>query len=83
MAYELDLPSALAPTQPLFHVSVLKKCIGDPLSIHPIEGLGTDENLSYEKVLVEILDSQVKKFRNKEVVYVNVLRRTNLVEGET
>ena len=44
---------------------MLKKFIGDPVSILPIEGIGVDENLSYEKVPVEILDRQVKKLTNK------------------
>ncbi|KAL3363282.1 hypothetical protein AABB24_012529 [Solanum stoloniferum] len=83
VAYELDLPSELAPVHPVFHVSMLKKCIGDPVSILPLESLGVDENLSYEKVPVEILDRQVKKLRNKEVVSVKVLWRNQLVEGGT
>ena len=57
----------------MFHVSMLKKYISDPVYILPIEGLGVDENLSYEEVTVEILDSQVKKLRNKEVASVKVL----------
>ena len=39
VAYELMLPSELASVHPVFHVSMLKKCIGDPESILPIEGL--------------------------------------------
>ena len=41
------------------------------------------ENLSYEEVLVEILDRQVKRLRNKEVASVKVLWRNHLVEGAT
>lgn len=49
----------LASVHPVFHVSILKKCIGDlTTSIVTIEGLGVKENLSYEEVLVEILDRQ-------------------------
>ena len=40
------------------------------MSILPIEGLGVDKNLFYEEVLVEILDRQVEKMRNKEVASV-------------
>ena len=83
VAYELKLPSELASIHPVFHISLLKKCIGDPISILPIEGLGVDENLSYEEVPVEILDFQVKKCRNKEVASVKVLRRNHVVEGAT
>ena len=59
VASELKSPSELSLVHPLFHVSMLKKCIGDPVSILPIEGFGVDENLSYEEVVVEILDLQV------------------------
>ena len=72
VAYELKLLSGLASVHPVFHIFMVKKCIGDPVSILPSEGLGVDENLSYEEVPVEILDLQVKKFRNKEVASVKV-----------
>ena len=62
---------------------MLKKCIGDLESILPIEGLVVKDNLSYEEVPVQILDRQVKKLRNKEVVSVNVLWKNHLVEGAT
>ena len=44
IAYEMKLPSKLASVHPVFHVSMLKKCIGDPESILPIEGLGVKDN---------------------------------------
>ena len=62
---------------------MLKKCINDPESILPIEVLGVKDNLSYEEVLVQILDSQVKIFWNKEEVSVKVLWKNHLVEGAT
>lgn len=67
----------------MFHVSILKKRIGDTESINHIEGLGVEENISYEEVLVEILDSKVQRLRNKEMVSVNVLWKNHLVEGAT
>ena len=42
MVVDLKLCSEFASVHPMFHVSMLKKCIGDPLSILPIEGLGVD-----------------------------------------
>ena len=39
VAYDLRLPSELASVHLVFHVSMLKKCIGVPESILPIEGL--------------------------------------------
>ena len=55
------LPSELALVHSVFNVSVLKKCIGDSEFIVPIEGLGSKNNLSFEKVPVQILDRKVKK----------------------
>ena len=44
---------------------MLKKCIDDPESVLSIEGLGVDNNLSYEEIMTEIFDRQVKKLINK------------------
>ena len=73
VAYELVLPTKLASVHPVFHVSMLKKCLGDPASIVPIEVLGVDKDFSYEDVPIESLDRQVKRLRNKEVATMNVL----------
>nr|XP_025888382.1 uncharacterized protein LOC112942047 [Solanum lycopersicum] len=56
VACELKLPSELASVRLIFHVSMLKKCISDPESIVPIEGLGVKDNLSLEEVPVQIID---------------------------
>ena len=39
VAYELELPSNLALVYPIFHVSLLKKCIGDPSVIVPTQSI--------------------------------------------
>ncbi|XP_027772383.1 uncharacterized protein LOC114076883 [Solanum pennellii] len=83
VAYELKLPTELSSDHPVFHVSMLKKVIGDPKSIHPIEGLCVDENLSFEAISVESLDILVKKLRYKETTFVKVLWKNNLFEGAT
>ncbi|KAH0633114.1 hypothetical protein KY284_035900 [Solanum tuberosum] len=83
VAYELDLPNELASVHPVFHISMLKKCIRHSASIIPLVWLGVDEILSYEEVPVEILDWQVKRLRNKEISSVKVLWRNHLVEGAT
>ena len=62
---------------------MLKKCLGDPAAILPVEGLGIDEKLSYKEVPVKILDRQVKRLRNKEVSTVKVIWRNHIVEGAT
>lgn len=43
----------------VFYVSLLKKCVGDPISIVSLESVHVKESLSYEIFLVEILDHQV------------------------
>ncbi|WMV09622.1 hypothetical protein MTR67_003007 [Solanum verrucosum] len=44
---ELELPQELAAVHPVFHMSMLKKCIGDPLLIIPTEDIGIKDSLSY------------------------------------
>ncbi|WMV50782.1 hypothetical protein MTR67_044167 [Solanum verrucosum] len=39
VAYELELPVELAAVHLVFHVSLLKKCVGDPTSIMPLESV--------------------------------------------
>ena len=70
VAYELKLPRELTSAHPVFYVSMLKKWLGDPVCILPIERLEVNENLSYEEFPIEILDRQVIKLRNKEVAFV-------------
>ncbi|WMV25809.1 hypothetical protein MTR67_019194 [Solanum verrucosum] len=33
VAFEFELPAELATVQPVFHISLLKKCVGDPATI--------------------------------------------------
>ena len=48
-----------------------------------IEGLGMNENLSYEEVPLEIFDHQAKRLRNTKVASVKVLLRNYLFKGAT
>ena len=83
MAYKLELPVELAAVHPVFHISLLKKCVGDPTFIMPLESVALKDSLSYEDVLVEILDCQVRRLRNKEISSVKVLWRSQSIEGAT
>ncbi|WMV18890.1 hypothetical protein MTR67_012275 [Solanum verrucosum] len=67
VAYELKLPHELAAVHPVFHISMLKKCIGDPSLILPTESIRIKDNLSYEQIPVQILDRQVRRFRTIDV----------------
>ena len=65
VAYKLKPPSNLSLVHLVFHVSMFKKCVGDPESILPIEDLGVKDNLSYEEVPVHIIYRDVKRLRTK------------------
>ena len=73
LAYELELPQELAAVIPVFHISMLKKCMDAPSLIIPTENVAIDDSLFYEEVPFKILDRQIKKLRTKEVTSVNVL----------
>ena len=83
VAYELELPSELEFVHPVFHVSMLRKCIGDPSRVVPIKDVQVTEDLSYEEVTVAILDRQVRKLRTKDVASVKVLWRNKNMEEMT
>ena len=83
VAYELQLSSDLASVHAVFHVSLLKKCIGDPSVVVPIQSIGVQNNLSYKEIPVEILDYQTRKLRDKEVHLVKVLWQNQSIEGAT
>uniref|UniRef100_A0A1S3X8M3 Tf2-1-like SH3-like domain-containing protein n=1 Tax=Nicotiana tabacum TaxID=4097 RepID=A0A1S3X8M3_TOBAC len=53
VAYELELPQELAAVHPVFHVSMLKKVMGDPSLVVPTEIIGVKDNLFYEEIPVE------------------------------
>ncbi|WMV33148.1 hypothetical protein MTR67_026533 [Solanum verrucosum] len=53
---ELELPAELAAVHLVFNISLLKKCVGDPTFIVPLDSMAVKESLTYEDVPVEILD---------------------------
>ncbi|XP_070020848.1 uncharacterized protein [Nicotiana sylvestris] len=81
VAYELELSFELEFVHPVFHVSMLRKCIRDPSP--PIKCEQVTEDLSYEEASVAILDRQVRKLRTKDVASVKVLWRNKNMEEMT
>ncbi|XP_070054354.1 uncharacterized protein [Nicotiana tomentosiformis] len=65
VAYKLELSPEMLLVHPVFHVSMLKKVVGDSSAIVPVETIEVNEELSYEEIPVVILDRQVRKLRNK------------------
>ena len=81
VSYELELPQELAVVHPVFHISMSKKCKGDPSLIIPTEYIGNkDFNL---EIPILILDHQVHKLRIKEVASVKVQLRNQFVQEST
>ncbi|XP_055800364.1 uncharacterized protein LOC129869770 [Solanum dulcamara] len=77
VAYELDLPTDLEAVHPVFHVSMLRKFIGDPSRVFPVQDIQVTEELSYEEQPVAILDRQVRRLHTKDVASVKVLWPNN------
>ncbi|XP_019264847.1 PREDICTED: uncharacterized protein LOC109242447 [Nicotiana attenuata] len=65
------------------YVGPYRKVVGDPSLIVPVETIEVNEELTYEKIPVAILDRQVRKLRNKEIASVKVIWRNQQVEETT
>ncbi|XP_069145436.1 uncharacterized protein [Solanum lycopersicum] len=83
VAYEWEQLQELAVIHSVFHISMLKKCMGDLSLIVPTENVGIKDCLFYKEILVQILDRQVHKLRTKKFVSVKVLWRNQFVEEAT
>ncbi|TMW80507.1 hypothetical protein EJD97_018922 [Solanum chilense] len=75
-----EIPADIAAVRPVFHISLLMKCVDDPASIVPLESVVAKYNLYYEDLLVEILERQARRLRNKEVSSVKIFRRIQSVQ---
>ena len=67
LSYQLDLPIELSVGHAAFHISMLKKFMGNPSKIIKIEDIGINDNLPYEVILAQILDRHVCRSRTKIV----------------
>ena len=66
VSYELEFPTELAVAHLVFHISLLKKCVGDPSSIVPLESVEVKDSPSFEDVPIKIPDRQVRRMRTKK-----------------
>ncbi|XP_047253631.1 uncharacterized protein LOC124887759 [Capsicum annuum] len=62
-AYEIELPAELSAVYPVFNVCMLKKHIGDYVMVASSGIFGVRDNLTYDKIPVEILDYQMERTR--------------------
>ncbi|XP_070012832.1 uncharacterized protein [Nicotiana sylvestris] len=83
VAYRLALPPELSFIHPVFHVSMLRKCISDSSQVLEAPTIPFDEKLSYEEELAAIVNRQVRKIRSKKIVFVKILWRNHTIEEAT
>jgi hypothetical protein len=67
VAYQLKLPPQLSDVHDVFHVSQLKKCLCVPEEQIPMEDLDAEEDISYQKYHIKILETSERFMRNKKI----------------
>ena len=73
VAYRLKLPPELSRIHDTFHVSMLRKYILDPSHVLREQPVQLKENLTYEEILVHIVDRKEQVLRSKVIPLVKVL----------
>nr|GFB71615.1 putative reverse transcriptase domain-containing protein [Tanacetum cinerariifolium] len=72
VSYKLELPGELSRDHNTFHVSNLKKChANEPLAV-PLDGLHFDDKLHFVEEPVEIMDCEVKRLKQSQILLVKV-----------
>ena len=64
VAYELELSEELAAVHPVFHISLLKKCVGDPASVVPLESVAVKYSISMRMYQLRFL---TVRFEGREI----------------
>ncbi|GJW77985.1 putative reverse transcriptase domain-containing protein [Tanacetum coccineum] len=63
VAYRLRLPQELVGIHDTFHVSNLKKCLGDVKLHVPLEEIKIDKGLHFVEETIKVMDIEVKKLQ--------------------
>ncbi|XP_027774282.1 uncharacterized protein LOC114077983 [Solanum pennellii] len=80
VAYRLALPPNLSRVHLVFHVSMLKIYHGDGGYIIKWDSIVLDKDIQYEEEPIAILDSDVRKWKTKEIKSVKVQQKHSPVE---
>ena len=83
VAYKLKLPPELSRIHDTFHVSMLRKYIPDPSHVLREQPVQLKENLTYEEILVQIVDRKEQVLRSKIIPLVKVLWKNHEREAAT
>ncbi|XP_070030267.1 uncharacterized protein [Nicotiana sylvestris] len=79
VAYELALPPSLSGVHLVFHVSMLRKYVGDLSHVLDFSTLQLDSDKTYSVESMAILDRQVRKLRSKNISSLKVQWRGQVV----
>ncbi|CAN6441134.1 unnamed protein product [Victoria cruziana] len=71
-AYSLALPPHLSQVHNVFHISMLRKYLPDPNRQTEQIDVQVDERLTVPEMPMRIVDEQVRKLRNKQILMVKV-----------
>ena len=83
VAYRIALFPELSHIHDVFHVSMLRKYVHDPAHVINHYPLDVREDLSYVKILIEIVDRRDQVLRNKVIPLVRVVWRNHSYEEST
>jgi hypothetical protein len=73
VAYKIHLPSQMAATHDVFHISQLKKCIKVPTEIVETHAIEIEPDLSYTEQPIQILDTKERVTRRKKIKIYKIL----------
>lgn len=83
VAYRIALPPSLSRLHNVFHVSVLRKYIADPLHVLDYQPIQINEDMSYEEQPIEIVDRDEQVLRNRVIPLVKVRWMNHSIEEAT
>nr|GEY35501.1 hypothetical protein [Tanacetum cinerariifolium] len=72
VAYKLEFPDKLRRIHDTFHVSNLKRCFVNDDVIIPLDEVQLDEKLHFVEEPVEIMDREVKRLKQSQILIVKV-----------
>ncbi|XP_021690535.1 uncharacterized protein LOC110672147 [Hevea brasiliensis] len=73
VSHKLGLLLEMERIHPVFHVLMLRKCELDPNKVINESNMKILEDLSYADQLVQIVDTQIRRLRNREIPMVKAL----------